>query len=103
MMKQNLLLVVFLALASLVSAQFDATDYRIAFITKDIDASNNLVEGPLIGDLRQRGFEVDVTYNDPADIVVPPYFTFSFSALEDYDLVILGRGVISRDFTVAAS
>lgn len=100
-MKQNLLIAFFLALAVGLSAQFDATNYSIAFLTKDVDSTGVLEEQGLIDDLRSRGFEVDVTYNDPGDITVTPDFDFSYAALEDYDLVILGRGVSSGDFTDA--
>lgn len=74
---------------------------KIAFVTKDVDESGNLAEIELIGELRKRGYEVDVTYNDPADVTVPVDFEFSYDALNDYDVVILGRGVSSGDFTDA--
>ncbi len=74
---------------------------KIAFITKDVDESGNLEEIEIIGELRKRGYQVDVSYNDPGDITVPADFEFSFEALNDYDVVILGRGVSSGDFTEA--
>jgi len=81
---------------------FDPSQYRIAFLTKDVTDEGFLEEAGLIADLRQRGFEVDVTYNDPNDIVVEPDFEFSYAALEGYDLVVIGRGVSSGDFTEPA-
>jgi hypothetical protein len=81
---------------------FAAENYSIAFITKETDAEGNLLEEDLVSDLRRRGFNVDVTYNNAGEITYTPDFEFSYEALEDYDLVILGRGVSSGDFTDAA-
>lgn len=81
---------------------FNPSDYSIAFLTKDVDSTGVLEEQVLISDLRQRGFTVDVTYNDPNDIQVTPDFEFSYEALANYDLVIQGRGVSSGDYTDAA-
>lgn len=75
---------------------------KVAFITKDVDPGGNLEEIEFIVDLRSRGYRVDVSYNDPNDISVAPDFDFSYEALHDYDVVILGRGVSSGDFTDAA-
>lgn len=71
---------------------------KVAFITKDVDENGNLEEIEIISELRKRGYQVDVSYPDPADIVVPPDFGFTFEALADYDVVIIGRGVSSGDF-----
>ncbi len=78
-----------------------ATLGKIAFITKDVDGSGNLEEIQIIGELRKRGYQVDVTYNNAGSITVEPDFEFSYEALNDYDVVILGRGVSSGDFTDA--
>lgn len=100
-MKKNLLTIFLLSLTVSLFCQFDATQYSIAFLTKDVGATGTLDEIATINDLRQRGFTVDITYNNPGSIAVPPDFEFSYEALEDYDLVILGRGVSSGDFTDA--
>ena len=71
---------------------------KIAFITKDVDPGGNLEEIELISELRKRGYQVDVSYPDPGDITVPPDFEFSYEALNDYDVTIIGRGVSSGDF-----
>lgn len=81
---------------------FTPGNYKIAFLTKEVDENGNLLEADLISDLRRRGFVVDVTYNNAAETPYTPDFDFSFEALNDYDLVILGRGVSSGDFTNAA-
>jgi len=88
-------------LVHLSAQEFNSSDYEIAFITKDVTPDGDLEEQGIIEDLRKRGFTVDVTYNDPGDITVTPDFEFSFAALNNYDLVILGRGVSSGDFTEA--
>ncbi|MFK8162333.1 MAG: LamG-like jellyroll fold domain-containing protein [Lewinella sp.] len=82
---------------------FNTGDVKIAFLTKDVNEAGSLDELPTITDLRQRGFQVDVTYNNAGSIAVTPDFDFSFDALADYDVVILGRGVSSGDFTDAAA
>ncbi|MEL6720749.1 MAG: hypothetical protein AAFP82_18745, partial [Bacteroidota bacterium] len=97
-MKRYLLISFFLAMVIGLSAQFNASDHKIAFLTKDITPEGALQEQGLIDDLRSRGFQVDVTYNNPGSIAVTPDFEFSYEALGDYDLVILGRGVSSGDF-----
>lgn len=79
---------------------FNASDYSIAFLTKEVNDLGAIEEQGLITDLRQRGFTVDVTYNNTVQYTTD--FDFSFDALNDYDLVILGRGVSSGDFTDAA-
>lgn len=75
---------------------------KIAFITKDVDEAGNLEEIEIISELGKRGYQVDVSYNNSGSITVPADFEFSFDALNDYDVVILGRGVSSGDFTEAA-
>ncbi|MCB0659225.1 MAG: T9SS type A sorting domain-containing protein [Saprospiraceae bacterium] len=74
---------------------------KIAFITKDVDESGNLEEIEVISELRKRGYDVDVSYNNAGSITVPADFDFSYEALNNYDVVILGRGVSSGDFTDA--
>lgn len=81
----------------------DGTLGKIAFLTKDVDENGILREIEVISELRKRGYQVDVTYNNPGSIAVEPDFEFSFEALADYDAVILGRGVSSGDFTEAAA
>ena len=70
----------------------------ICFITKDVDEYGNLEEIEIISELRKRGYRVDVTYSDPADITVPADLEFSYEAMNQYDVVIIGRGVSSGDF-----
>ena len=82
-------------------ARFTGTNtYRgkVAFITKDVDPQGNLEEIEIISDLRRRGYLVDVTYPDPNDITVPADIEFSYDAMNNYDVVIIGRGVSSGDF-----
>ncbi|WP_235292364.1 LamG-like jellyroll fold domain-containing protein [Portibacter lacus] len=75
---------------------------KIAYLTKDVDESGNLEEIEIIAELRKRGYQVDVTYNNEGSITVPVDFAFSYEALNDYDVVMLGRGVSSGDFADAA-
>jgi len=76
---------------------------KIAFITKDVDESNNLEEIEIISDLRKRGYTVDVGYPNPNNIILEPDFDFTYEALNDYDAVIIGRGVSSGDFQDAGA
>lgn len=77
---------------------FNPRDYRICFLTFGVDDNNNLDEQPMIDHLRERGFHVDYTYNDPNDIIVPADIDFTYEKMNDYDLVIIGRSISSGDF-----
>ena len=80
---------------------FNPNTTKILFLTKDVTPEGDLEEQPVIQDLRQRGFTVDVTYNDPNDITAPADVDFSFELANEYDLVIVGRGISSGDFEEA--
>jgi len=85
-------------IGALHSQDFDANNFSILFLTKDVTPEGDLEEQGLIDDLRSRGMTVDVTYNI-ADKAVVADVEFSYATANTYDLVIVGRGVSSGDFT----
>jgi len=77
---------------------FTASDYKVMFITRDVTPEGDLEELGLINDLKSRGFQVDVTYN-VADKAAVSDVEFSYETANGYDLIVVGRGVSSGDFT----
>ncbi len=99
-MRKTCTLILLLISTVILSGQdFDPTSYKIAFLTKEVDSLGVPREQGLIDDLRGRGFDVDMSYNNSTEYEQD--FEFSYDTLEGYDLVIIGRGVSSGDFTEA--